>query len=321
MNSLDISAIVQQLRISRVFDGKRSIRKVSLHFSNEQNSIRNGDDAAAIPDGDGYLLLAAEGIVPDLVKSNPYLAGRCAVLTNVNDIYGMGGRPTALVNVIGAGEDETAEAICRGISDNAARYLVPEVGGHILRLGSGGSTLAAAILGRARQLITSFDAHPGDQLIMVSRSKGRWLPAYGFWNSTLEEDDANLVANLDLIPQAGEMGLVRAGKDVSMAGMAGTAVMLAEASGVGMRLDLERISPPDGVDLVPWLLAYFSYGFLLSVHPAKLDDLRDLFVKHQLPAATIGSVLPGSEVLLVSGDRQAVLWDWRAEPFTGFGHS
>jgi hypothetical protein len=321
MNSLDISTIAQQLRSSRVFEGKRSIRKVSTHFSKEQNSIRNGDDAAAIPDGDGYLLLAAEGIVPDIVKSNPYLAGRCAVLTNVNDIYSMGGRPTALVNIIGAGEDETAAAICRGISDNAARYQLPVVGGHILRIGSGGPTLAAAILGRARRLITSFDALPGDRLVLVSGPRGHWLAEYGFWNCTLEEDDEALVANLDLIPQASEMELVKAGKDVSMAGIAGTAVMLAEGSGVGMRLDLEHISPPDGVDLVPWMLAYFSYGFLLSVHPAKLDDLRSLFFKQQLTVATIGSVQPGSEVLLVNGSSQAMLWDWKKEPFTGFGHS
>ena len=53
--------------------------------------IRLGDDTAAIPDGDGYLLLAAEGIWPTLVQEDPWFAGWCAVLVNVSDIYAMGG--------------------------------------------------------------------------------------------------------------------------------------------------------------------------------------------------------------------------------------
>src|SRR5512136_1397600 len=51
-----------------------------------------GDDAVAVRDGDGYLLLAAEAMWPPFVAAEPELAGNYAVLANANDIYAMGGR-------------------------------------------------------------------------------------------------------------------------------------------------------------------------------------------------------------------------------------
>jgi hypothetical protein len=50
-----------------------------------------GDDDAVLPDGTGYLLLAADGIFPVPVMQDPAPAGRAAVLVNANDIYAVGG--------------------------------------------------------------------------------------------------------------------------------------------------------------------------------------------------------------------------------------
>ena len=97
----------------------------------EGNDVIIGDDAAAIKYQDGYLLLAAEGVYPPLLRSNPYLAGRTSVLTNVNDIYSMGGRPIAIVDVLFETDYEELNQVLRGIRDNAARYRVPLVGGHL----------------------------------------------------------------------------------------------------------------------------------------------------------------------------------------------
>ena len=59
-----------------------------------------GDDAAAIENKGEYLLFAAEGVFQPLLKSDPYLAGRTSVLTNISDIYAMGGRPVVLYKVL-----------------------------------------------------------------------------------------------------------------------------------------------------------------------------------------------------------------------------
>ena len=67
-------------------------------------AVANGDDCAAIPDGDGHLLFAIEGFVEDFVAQQPWFAGYCGVMVNVSDIYAMGGRPLAVVDAHGLGE-------------------------------------------------------------------------------------------------------------------------------------------------------------------------------------------------------------------------
>jgi len=315
---VNVLEVARALCESTVFRNKCHIRPMTEAFAelNRIFGIRNGDDAAAIPDGDGYLLLAAEGIMASLVRQNPYLAGRCAVLANVNDIYAMGGRPLAMVDVIGSPDGVSASEICRGMRDNAIRFRVPVVGGHLLRTVVD-TSVALAILGKAKRLITSFDARPGDVLLLVTKTRGLWLEDMGFWNCTLEANDANLVPDLELLPQAAEAGLVAAGKDVSMAGIVGTTVMLAESSGIGVAIDLDAIVPPPGVELVPWLLAFMSYGFVLAVAPSRVEALKALFEGRGLCATPIGSFLRERRVLICQGGKQAVLWDLAAGPFAG----
>jgi AIR synthase-related protein len=317
MDELSLPELAQALGESAAFRNKCHIKPAIEAFADlgAAFGIQNGDDAAAIPDGDGFLLLAAEGIIPSMLHENPHMAGLCAVLANVNDIYAMGGRPLAMVDVIGTPDEAGAREICRGLSHNAARFRVPVVGGHVLRTQSDVS-LSVAILGKARKLITSFAARPGDRLVLISNAKGQWL-SQGFWNCTLECNNADLVANLEMLPQVAELGLVRAGKDVSMAGIAGTTVMLAESSGLGACIDLDRISPPQGVALVPWLLAFMSYGFVLAVDPAQVDALVGLFRRQGLDGTDIGSFHEEGRVLLARGSERAVLWDFGRSGFAG----
>ena len=316
--SVNLPELIRTLKDSEVFRNKNHIGPMTETFAALADSfgIRNGDDAAAIPDGDGYLLLAAEGITASIVRHNPYLAGKCAVLANINDIYAMGGHPLAMVDVIGTPDDASAREICRGMRDNAARYQVPVVGGHLLRTKRDAS-VALAILGRAKKCITSFDALPGERLVLVTRSNGKWLADMGFWNCTLPEDDATLISHLELLPLSAERDLVRAGKDVSMAGIAGTALMLAESSRVGVSLDLDAIVPPTGVALAPWLLAFMSYGFLLAVAPGRLAEVLDLFASQGLSAAAVGEFHEERRAVLRQGERRAVLWDFSEKPFVG----
>ncbi|MEZ4546635.1 MAG: AIR synthase related protein [Thermodesulfobacteriota bacterium] len=91
---------------------KRAISDVWTHLPSSSvvdgSEVLLGDDAAAIKTGDGYLLLAGEGVYPPLVAENPYLAGRTSVLTNISDIYAMGGRPVAVVDVVFSNSTENA---------------------------------------------------------------------------------------------------------------------------------------------------------------------------------------------------------------------
>src|ERR1700751_2131998 len=62
--------------------------------------VRLGDDCAAIPDGDGWLLFAAEGMLPSFAAEDPWFAGYSAVMVNLSDVSAMGGRPLAIVDVL-----------------------------------------------------------------------------------------------------------------------------------------------------------------------------------------------------------------------------
>jgi len=56
----------------------------------------------------------------------------------------------------------------------------------------------------------------------------------------------------------------RAAKDVSMAGIAGTLGMLAEASGCGAVLDVARIPRPAGATMGDWLTCFPGFGMLTT---------------------------------------------------------
>src|SRR4051812_39827248 len=168
--------------------------------------VRIGDDTAAIPDGEGYLLLAAEGMWPELVASEPQFAGFCAVLVNASDVYAMGGRPLAIVDALFAGSAEAAAPMLAGMKDAATRLGVPIVGGHT-NLHSPYPALAAAILGRARRLLTSFDARPGDELVAAVDLRGAMHPRHAFWNAATEAPPARLCADYAVLPHLAESGL------------------------------------------------------------------------------------------------------------------
>ncbi len=280
--------------------------------------VRLGDDCAAIPDADGYLLLAAEGMWPALVESEPRFAAFCSILVNCSDVYAMGGRPLAVVDALFARTPDAAEPLWEGLADAAERLGVPVVGGHT-NLHSPYPALAAAVVGRARRLLTSFDARPGDHLIAAVDLRGQMHPRHPFWNATAGAPVARLRADYEVLPRLAEAGLADAAKDISMGGLVGTALMLLEGSSVGASLWLETIPRPGDVPASTWLLAFPSYGFLLSVPPANTSAVLTVFAERALAAAVVGQVNDSRRLTIVSEDQRALLWDLAQAPLTGFG--
>ena len=277
-----------------------------------------GDDTAAIPDGDGYLLLAAEGIWPTLVKEDPWFAGWCGVLVNVSDIYAMGGRPIAVVDALWTESTTQAAPLWQGMVAAAQTFNVPIVGGHT-NCHSPYAALSVAILGRATDLITSFDAQPGDALVLVTNLAGRSHPQYPFWDAATMVKPADLQRHFALLPHIAEQGWCRAGKDVSMGGIIGTALMLLETSNCGAVLEIDAIPRPPEEPLAKWLLSFPSYGFLLSVSPANLSQIQSCFRAEGLVCTAIGQVTAGQQLELRSQTESIVFWDFATEALTGFG--
>jgi AIR synthase-related protein len=319
---MSVADLVAALRETRGFRHKTDIpgvvstlaRHLPRGAADLAQAIANGDDCAAIRDGDGYLLFAIEGMVSDFVRDMPWFAGYSSVMVNVSDIYAMGGRPLAVVNALWSDGLRNAEDVLAGMAAASSAYQVPIVGGHS-NTRSDQAQLAVSIIGRANTLLSSFNARPGDRLLMSVDLRGAFEDPYPFWNASVTAPAARLRADLELLPTLAESGLCDAAKDISMAGTLGTALMLLECSGVGSTIQLDRIPAPPDVPRLRWLSAFPSFGFLMSVREPRVADVLRLFEERGLACAEIGLVETSNQVTLCEHGDAAVLWDFGVDAF------
>jgi len=281
-------------------------------------SVAVGDDCAAIPDGDGYLLFAIEGFMNEFVAADPWFAGWCGVMVNLSDIAAMGGRPTAVVDAVWAQGEDGAAAILDGMKAASACYGVPVVGGHT-NLKSDRSQLAVAVLGRASKLLTSFDARPGDRLVAAIDLRGRYREPFPNWEAATDAPAGRLRGDLELLPRIAERSLARAAKDISQGGIVGTAAMLAECSGVGVDIDVTAVPRPGCASLERWMATFPSYGYLIAAPPENVATIVELFRARDIAAADIGAVTAGHSVSVTDGVSAAMVRDLSAAPLLGLG--
>jgi AIR synthase-related protein len=278
-----------------------------------------GDDAAALPRPEGgWDLFAAEAFIPAFVADDPWFAGWCGVMVNLSDIAAMGGQATAITDMIWAPDAASAAPVLEGLSAASHAYGVPIVGGHT-NLRAPSLNLSVAVTGRARALISSFAAREGDMLIAAVDLRGAWRPRFDNWFAAANAPAGRLRGDLVLLAEMAEAGLVRAGKDISQGGIAGTSLMLAECSGCGFEIDLDRVPMPPGTDVARWMRAFPSFGFLLSVHLSDAKEVCARFADRGLAAAVIGRATAGSAIDLMRGEARATFWDWQARPYLGLG--
>jgi AIR synthase-related protein len=280
---------------------KVGIRKAYAQVQKLAGQIRVGDDCAAIRDGEGWLLFAAEGMLPSFIADDPWFAGYSAVMVNLSDVAAMGGRPLAVVDVLWSPGIDRSGLIWGGMSAASSAYGVPIVGGHTTFAKGDATFLAAAVLGRAKRLITSFDAVPGDDLLVAVDLRGAWRNKQPFWNASVNAPPERLRADLELLPAIAEMGWCRAGKDISNGGIVGTLAMLLHCSFAGAELRLDQLPRPPAVDLARWLISFPSFGYLLSVSPEHSDRVIDRFERQEIACAVVGRLKADRSLLLGYG--------------------
>jgi uncharacterized protein len=318
---LDLNVLIQKVRSYPGLTRKQPIREIYQQLSLEQNFGAQlpgyGDDAAVIPWGDGYLLLAADGIMPQLLEAEPYAAGKAAVMVSVNDIYAMGGRPLAMVNVLACGDAAQRLQVIAGIKKGCEKLGVPMVGGH-LHPDASSPALSVAILGTAHRLLRSHLARTGDDLVLAVDLEGqKGCRSVVSWDANSGKSREALLRRLEILPLIAEKGLAEAAKDISNAGILGTIAIMMENSGKGAVIDLDTIPKPAGIEDLDWMLAFQSFSFILSVPKEQSKRVCSLFWERQIQARVIGQVTAERQVLLKAGPRQEVLFDLSSEVITG----
>jgi AIR synthase-related protein len=317
LGALALGQLAATLRAGRGLAAKRDIAAVAARLGvSAASAVPVGDDCAAIPDGDGFLLLAIEGFMNEFVAGDPWFAGWCGVMVNVSDVAAMGGRPIAAVNALWAGSAAEAEPVLAGLRAASETFGVPVVGGHSnLRTERG--QLSVAILGRAKRLLTSFDARPGNRLVAAIDLRGRYREPFSNWEAATDAPSARLRADLELLPAIAERGLAAAVKDISQGGLIGTAMMLAECSGVGATIELPSVPRPESASLERWLQTFPSYGYVLAVRPANVPAVLARFRDRHIAAAEIGTITADHRVTIADGRSSETIWDFSCEPLIG----
>ncbi|WP_017982571.1 MSMEG_0567/sll0787 family protein [Amycolatopsis methanolica] len=223
-----------------------------------------GDDGVPVPGSD--VVAACDAILPSMVERDPDWAGWCSVLVNVNDLAAMGAEPVGLLDALGARDASFASRVLGGLRRASQAYGVPVLGGHT-QLGVPAS-LAVTALGRADSPVPGGGGRPGQRVRLTADLGGRWRPGYAGrqWDSTTSRRTPELRAMLTAVARARPA----AAKDVSMAGIAGTLGMLAEASGCGAVLDVAAVPRPRGASAGDWLTCFPGYA-MLTTGPHELD--------------------------------------------------
>ncbi|MDY7087411.1 MAG: MSMEG_0567/sll0787 family protein [Actinomycetota bacterium] len=217
-----------------------------------------GDDGAPVPGTD--LIAACDAILPSMVERDPEWAGWCAVLVNVNDLAAMGATPVGLLNAVGARDSSAASKVLAGLRAGAQAYGIPVLGGHT-QLGVP-AALSATALGRAARPVPGGGGRPGHRVRLTADLGGQWRPGYHGrqWDSTSGRSPD------ELRQMQGFVAAVQpaAAKDVSMAGIAGTLGMLAEAGGCGAVLDVAAVPRPAVASMGDWLTCFPGFAMLTA---------------------------------------------------------
>jgi selenophosphate synthetase-related protein len=317
-----LTEIVKEIRSYSGLTRKRDIYRVTnilQAVTDYGDTIADfGEDAAAIHYNGEYLLLAVDGIWTGLIDANPYGAGKAAVMASVNDIYAMGGRPMAMVNVIGASAAGNLDDIVRGIRKGCEKFRVPMVGGH-LHPDTSEQQLSVAILGKAKRLLRSNNARVGQDIIMAVDldGKGYQCKPVLSWDTNSGKNTAQVLERLEVLPRLAESQLCSTAKDVSNAGVLGTIALMMETSETGAHIVIDSIPRPDSFALIDWLKAFLSYGFVLCVDKQKSEDVCAMFEAKNIASAKIGTVTAQRCFMVEFQGSQDTLFDLAKEDITG----
>jgi hypothetical protein len=313
LDTVELEELVRRIREYRGVVRKAPIAPVAaglIPVQSDEVLASYGEDAAVIKCGKEILLMAADGILEDLVQKNPFWAGYCAVLVNVNDIAAMGGVPLAMVNVISTSDVETRAKIVEGMRAACEKFGVPMVGGHT-HPDTTYSAVDVAILGKTdrSRLVLSSGASEGEPILFAMDLDGDFTEGVPYsWDTTSRKDSREVRRQVRTMNKIAPY--LTAGKDISNPGALGSLGMLLEASGKGGVVDISKMPRPEGVDLLRWLTAYQGCGFVVTCRPARARIVLDEFARADMTASVCGAVTGGRLLEVELEGRRETLFDF-----------
>ena len=319
---MDLESLVKSIQEFEGVSRKSSIDNVISLLKESYNVsgdvvIDIGDDASAIDIGNNQVvLIAADGIWGQIMNVNPYWAGYCAVLVNVNDIAAMGGKPLAMVNIMSIKNDDIYEDLLRGINDGCLKFGVPMVGGHLHPDGDSDS-LGVAIVGIAQKdkIITSFGAEVGDKVIVAIDLDGKPHEMFSLnWDTTYDKDAKLVRDQISAVQYLAENDYIKSGKDISNPGILGTLEMLLETSKKGAVVNLENIPKNENMEWVDWLRVYPGSGFVFTADEDYCGYIKEYLARFSIEAEVVGEITDSNSLYLTYCDEKIEVFNQEKNP-------
>ncbi len=281
-----------------------------------------GDDAAVLAFAGPVLAtcdIQVEGVHFTWDLCTPEDVGWRAVAVNLSDIAAMGGTPRFILISMALQPTtpvERVEKMYRGVSEISRAYEVVIAGGNLSST-AGPLVVDVTALGDAGRALTRGGARPGDRVWVTGTvgkaAAGRFLaqhPAVRVpGREALVAAYCRPMPRVDAGRMLGRVNSVSAMIDTSD-GTAGDLLHLAEASGVGVRLEIDRLPAPPGLaeaareagnDPEAWMLAGGEDYELLFTAAAAFDaQAAELAARLTVPLTQVGEIRPATEGCWIS---------------------
>ena len=211
-----------------------------------------GEDCAVLDFADNLCVIST-----DPITGASEDAGSLAVHISANDVSAAGGEPVAMLVTMLIPPSATMEQLERvtdALCTQAGRLNIDIVGGHTeITDAVNRVVLSTVVLGKAGRVVRSKNIQPGDRLIMTKQAgmEGAMILCADFPEKVaevLEGKDRVLLKQMQeqisVVAEAkiGEKLGASAMHDVTEGGILGASYELADAAGLGLRLDVQGIS-------------------------------------------------------------------------------
>jgi hydrogenase expression/formation protein HypE len=288
---------------------------------------RVGEDAAVIDIGDRYLVATSDPITFATDELGWY-----ALHVNANDVVVRGATPrwflATLLLPAGTTDEASVRALFGQLAEACEDAEVALVGGHTeITYGLDRPIVAGTMLGEVDKdkLVTSSGARVGDAIVLtkgvplegaaiIAREKESELRARGVPPATIRKAKGFLRApGISVRPEAEiacELSRVHAMHDPTEGGIATALHELADAAGVGLRIDRDRIMVlPEGQRLcdafgLDPLGTIASGALLMTLDPADAGIVIHALARESIDCHFIGQVVDRAQGrMLVEGTK------------------
>ena len=257
------------------------------------------------------------------VVDDPYEFGAVAAANALSDVFAMGARPLAALNILAfpcsLGKDVVAEVL-RGGADKVGEAGALLAGGHSIEDDEPKYGLAVFGTARPDRIVRNSGARPGDALF-CTKALGTGIATAAFRAGL--RDDAGMRPVIDSMMElnrAGAEAMLAAGAhaatDVTGFGLVGHLHEMLEASGAAAVLDWDALPLFDGVldlsrdfcrpgktfGLIEWAGAFTS---LAGLDDAELDARMGVLCDPQTSGGLLAAVPPDAAEAFAAAFREA----------------